>query len=170
MRVPWSYILLYLGLVFVQVLILNNIHLGGYMNPQLYLFFVLVLPVNISGWLLLSIAFFLGLTMDVFADSLAIHTASTVLMAYVRPLALRLVFGNVLPEDEIRPSFSRLGAARLFVYSLTLVLVHHLALFFLEIFHFGEVLQTLQRVGLSSMLSMVFVMTAFAFFDRSLNP
>ncbi len=169
MRIPWSYILLFLGLTLVQVLILNNINIGGSMNPQLYLFFILVLPVNIAAWLLLSLAFVLGLTMDVFSDSLAIHTASTVLMAYARPLALRLVLGNILPDDIISPSFSHFGGGRLFVYCLLLVLIHHLALFFLEVFHFGEVLQTLQRIGLSSTLTLVFVMTSFAFLDRSLN-
>lgn len=169
MRIPWSYILLFFGLTLVQVFLLNNVQIGGYMNPQLYVFFILALPVNIAGWLLLSLAFVLGLTMDVFSDSLAIHTASTVLMAFARPYALRLVFGNVMPEDEIRPSFSRLGGGRLFVFCLSMVLMHHLALFFLEIFHFGEIVQTLQRVGLSSILTLLFVMITFAFLDRSLN-
>lgn len=139
------------------------------MNPQLYVLFILALPVNIPGWFLLLLSFFLGLFMDAFSDSLAIHAAASVLMAFCRPAALRVILGATLPEEEIKPGFSKLGGARLVVYSLSLIVIHHSALFFLEIFHFAEAWQTLQRILFSSLLSLVFVLIGFAFLDRSLS-
>ena len=45
-----------LALVFFQVSVLNNIYLGGYVNPFLYILFILMLPVGMPkvGMIFLS--------------------------------------------------------------------------------------------------------------------
>jgi rod shape-determining protein MreD len=52
-----------------QVFILNNIQLSGFVNPYFYVLFILLLPFEIPGWLLLSLGFVLGLTIDVFSNT-----------------------------------------------------------------------------------------------------
>lgn len=59
-------ILWFVGLVLLQVLILNNIHLAGYATPFLYTYFILKFPSSVSRNELLLWAFFLGLIIDIF--------------------------------------------------------------------------------------------------------
>ena len=51
-----TFTLLFLFLIALQVLVLNNIQLGGYLNPYLYVLFVLLLPFDTPKWLLLIVA------------------------------------------------------------------------------------------------------------------
>ncbi len=166
LNVRWGYLALFVFLVLVQVLVLNNIHLGGYMNPQLYVFLVLLLPLNIPGLLLLSVAFVLGLIIDMFSDSLAIHAGATVFMAFCRPTVIRLVTGQFVAEDPERPSFSSFGTFSMIFYVIALVLAHHAVLFFLEVFRFSEVPHTLIRILLNTGFTALFVLLAFIFSDR----
>ena len=159
-------ILMFAGLVLLQVLILNNVYLGGYINPQLYVLFVLILPFDTRGWHLLLLAFLLGLVIDVFEDSLAIHAASTVMLAFARPFVLKLLTGKQPDDAGDVPSFRTLGTMTLFVYSLSLILLHHLVLFFLEVFHFRDFAGTIVRVVFSGGLTLLFVIIGFAMFNR----
>ncbi len=162
----WKLLLMFFAIVLLQVLILNNVYLGGYINPQVYVLFVLILPFDVRGWHLLLMAFFLGLLIDVFEDSLAIHTASTVMLAFARPFVLKLLTGKQPDDAGDVPSFRTLGTMTLFVYSLVLILIHHMVLFFMEMFHFRDFTETIFRVVISGGLTLLFVIIGFALFNR----
>ena len=92
-------------LVALQVFFLNNIQVSGYVNPYVYLLFILLLPPKLPKIMVLVLGFLMGLTMDIFADSYGIHTAATVLLAYIRPSVLSLVSikgGEDLEEISIK--------------------------------------------------------------------
>jgi len=78
-------------MVLVQVWILNNIQLSGYINPYLYIMFLLVLPFEISFWILIPAGFLLGITIDMFMHTPGLHAAATVFAAFVRPGVLSLI-------------------------------------------------------------------------------
>ena len=44
-------------LVALQVIVLNHIQWSGYVNPYIYILFILMLPVEIPNWLLLVLSF-----------------------------------------------------------------------------------------------------------------
>lgn len=166
-RFNLKYPVIFIILVILQVLIFNNIYLGGYLNPQVYIFFILVMPVFITGYVLLLLAFALGLVIDVFSDSLAIHAFACVMMAFFRPAVIRLFAGNLEQETTESPPFRSFGAFSLIMYCLVLILIHHLSLFLMELFRFDEFLQTVKRTLLSTGLTLVFIMLAFALLERS---
>lgn len=163
----WRNLFVFVLLVLMQVLLFNNVRISGYINPQVYVFFILMLSVHTRGYVLLLTAFLLGIVVDSFNDSLAIHTMATLLMAFFRPAVLRLLLGNVSLEGIEAPSFHSFGTVALFVYIFILVILHHLALFFLEIFRFSELTQTLSRVIASSGVTIIFVVFAFAVTENS---
>jgi len=160
-------IIRFLFLVLFQVLILNNINLGGYTNPYLYLYFILLLPFATPRWLLLVLAFFLGISIDLFTNTLGLNAAATVLMAFCRPYVIRAISRE--PEEElgIQPSLRLQGFTWFFLYSLILILIHHFALFYLEIFRFTEFFQTLLRVITSSAFTLALVfLSELLFYSR----
>ena len=77
-------ILRFIVLVAIQVFILNNIQLGGVINPYLYILFLLTLPVQTPRLLLLLIGFALGISIDMFQNSTGIHAFACVLIAFFK--------------------------------------------------------------------------------------
>ena len=139
--------------VLFQVLVMDNVMINGYMIPYVYLLFILLMPFETPRWLQLLAGFGLGLTMDLFSSTLGMHTAATVLAAYARSYMLDLL----APRDGYEPdSFPRIhyyGFLWFLKYTLVIVFIHHLALFYLEVFQLKEFFSTLLRVILSSALS-----------------
>jgi len=151
-------------LVALQVLIFNNVNLSGYINPYIYVIFIIMLPFEIPGWLLLVSAFFTGLMIDVFSNTIGMHTAATVLMAFCRPGVLRMFSIGKETESEAKPTVFYMGLYRFTMYSLILISIHHLAYFYIEAFRFSEFFKTFFRALLSiSFTTLVVVLSQYAF-------
>jgi rod shape-determining protein MreD len=150
--------ILFVIIILVQVLILNNIRFSGYVNPYVYLLFILLLPVEIPSWLLLLLSFGTGLIMDFFSGSPGMHSSATVLAGFARPYVLRVVSPRDGYEPGVDPSLAIYGLRWFLVYASIIVLIHHTALFYLEVFRFAAFLRTLLRVLLSSLFSVTFIL------------
>ncbi|MEZ5198817.1 MAG: rod shape-determining protein MreD [Bacteroidales bacterium] len=158
----------FIGLILLQVLILDNINFGGYVNPYLYVYFILLLPFEISGWLLLISSFLLGLGVDVFSGTPGMHAFASVLMAFFRPAVVKSIGSKREYEAGMSPCIKDLGFQWFFVYSLILILIHHLALFYLEVFRFSGFFNTFLRAIYSVIFTLVLViLTQFLFYKPS---
>ncbi len=154
-------------LVFLQVFVLENINLRGYINPYLYIYFILLLPFETPGWLLLISSFLLGFSIDAFLGTPGIHSASSVLMAFARPLVIKAIPSRKEFEPGMKPSISDLGFLWFFSYSAILILLHHSALFYIEVFRFTDFFSTFVRVIFSSIFSLMLAIIAQYLFFRS---
>jgi len=150
--------LFFLILVLLQVLFFNNIQFRGYINPYIYILFILLLPVEIPAWLLLIISFFTGLTMDFFSGSPGMHTSATVFAGFVRPYILSVIAPRDGYESGGNPSMYAYGFRWFLIYTIVIVVVHHTTLFYLEVFRFTDFFRTLLRVLLSSLFSITFIL------------
>ena len=149
---------IFILLVLLQVLLFNNIQFSGYVNPYIYLLFILLLPVEIPGWLLLIISFITGAIIDVFSGSPGMHSSATVLAGFVRPAVLRLVTVREGYEQGSSLSMHTYGFRWFLLYVTITVLIHHTALFYLEVFRFADFFRTFLRVLLSSFFSILFIL------------
>lgn len=150
--------LIFVLLILLQVLLFNNIEFSGYVNPYVYIMFILLLPFEIPSWLLLVISFLTGLIIDFFCGSLGMHTSATVLAGFARPYVLRLIAPRDGYEPGSDPSMFVYGFGWFLIYSVLIVLIHHLVLFYLEVFRFADFFRTLLRVLLSSLFSVSFIL------------
>jgi len=150
--------LIFILLILLQVLLFNNIQFSGYVNPYVYIMFILLLPVELPAWLLLFLSFLTGLVIDFFSGSLGMHTASSVLAGFVRPYVLQILSPRDGYEPGSEPSMIIYGFRWFLIYTLIIVLIHHTALFYLEVFRFTEFFRTLLRVLLSSLFSVTFIL------------
>ncbi len=153
-------------LVLVQVVVLNNIQFGGFINPFVYIMFVMMLPVKISRLLLLLIAFVTGITIDMFSNTMGMHAAACVFMAYTRPGILKLLAPRDGYEAESVPSAREFGFTWFFIYAAILTLIHHFILFYIEVFRFSEFFSTFLRVILSSLATLVTIMISQYLFSK----
>jgi rod shape-determining protein MreD len=160
-------IIRFILLITIQVLILNNIHLGGFVNPYIYIFFILLLPFETPGWLLIILGFFTGITVDLFSGTMGMHATATTLLAFSRPYVLKLFSPREGYEKHTQPTLRYYELFWIVRYSLLLILIHHFTLFFVEVFRFSGFFFTLLRIILSSMFTFVLIIISFhAFIKR----
>ncbi len=153
-----KHFLRFIFLVFFQVFILNNIEVSGYINPYLYILFVLLLPIDTDKWLLLISAFLLGLTVDIFSDTAGMHAAASTLAAFVRPGIINLVTQKQEVDTGTEPSVKEFGFRNFFTYSFLVTSIHHISLFYIEVFRFSEFFSTLYRAVLSVIFTMILIL------------
>lgn len=159
------FVVIFTLLILLQVLLFNNIQFSGYVNPYVYLMFILLLPFEIPPWLLLLLSFATGMLIDLFSGSPGMHSSATLLTGFVRPYVLRIISPRDGYEASLNPSMLVYGFKWFFFYTLIMVLVHHTALFYLEVFSFIDFFRTLLRVLLSSVFSITFILL-FEFYRR----
>lgn len=152
-----KYTLIFFVLVLLQVLILNNVQLSGYINPYMYVLFILLLPFETPRYLVLLLAFVLGLSIDLFSNTPGIHSSATVFMAFLRPFVIDLISAREVMDKAVSPRISQMGFGWFFRYVLILIICHHIFLFYIEVFTFNGALHTLMRSLLSSVFSIILV-------------
>lgn len=123
-------------LVPVQILILNYVHLFGFLNPYLYLMALLLLPFNMPKSLQYVIAFATGLIIDIFSMSYGIHASASTLIIFLRPFFLRMLDGNRATELGNAPLPGIKSLSWIVTYTAVLVFIHHFTVTMLEVFTF----------------------------------
>ena len=155
-------------LVLLQVLIVQNIHLGSYIVLLPYLLFILLLPFETPKLLLLLVSFITGLTIDVFYDTAGMHAAACTLMGFARYFLLKFIAPRDGYEQGLQPTIDDMGSAWFITYSAVLIFIHHLFFFYLEVFRWDEFFRTFGRIILSSIGTFIFVFVIqFLFYNIS---
>lgn len=149
---------LFILLFAIQVLLLNNIQFSGFVNPYVYILFILLLPFETSAWLVLVLSFFTGLLMDFATGIPGLHTSATVLAGFLRPYVLNVISPHDGYEQGDLPGIKTYGFRWFITYIMVMVFVHHLALFYIEVFRFEYFFRTLLRVLLSTAFSILFIL------------
>lgn len=141
----------------LQALILNNVHVAGYATPFLYVYLILKFESDVSRNALMLWAFFLGLTVDVFSDTPGMNTAASVLLAFVRPVILRLFMPRDA-VDSIVPTVRAMGFSSFLKYMVACVLIHHAVLLIIEFFSFAHIGILLLKIVASTVLTVLCIM------------
>jgi len=144
-------------LVFLQIFVLNNIQFSGFVNPYLYVLFILLLPFEISGWFMLVLGFITGLAIDIASTTIGYHTVATVFMAYFRYHLLQFIAPRDGYEPGMSPTLRSLGFSWFFKYASILTLAHHLVLFWVESFTLSDLLPATFRALASSVFTILLI-------------
>lgn len=143
-------ILRFILLLLLQVLIVQNINLGPYIIMLPYVLIILMLPFETQRVALMVISFFVGIALDIFHDSSGLHASACTLMGFSRHYVLKFISPRDGYDIGVKPTVDDMGLAWYLRYAGTLILIHHFAFFYLEIFRFNEFFGTFLRVILSS--------------------
>jgi hypothetical protein len=132
-----------------------------------YVAFIILLPFEIGPVLLMVIAFLCGLMVDIFYDSLGIHAAGCVLIAFLRPFWTKTVPPRGGYEMGMRPTIKIMGLGWFLTFTLPLIFLHHLVLFFVEAGGMHMFWFTLVKVISSTILTFLVVVILQYLFYRS---
>ncbi|MCL2417268.1 MAG: rod shape-determining protein MreD [Bacteroidales bacterium] len=160
-------ILRFVGLLFLQVLVIDHIQISSMITPFIYILAIIMLPFNTPRWLLLFSAFVLGFFLDVFSGTMGLNMSAVLIAAFVRPAVLNLVSPERDYEDDDVPNMKSLGILWFVVYVVAMIVIHHSAIFFLEVFRLNELGTTFLRIIYSSLATFVLVfLSQFLFTSR----
>jgi rod shape-determining protein MreD len=160
-------VFLFILLVILQVFVFNTIQFSNLINPYIYVIYILLLPFETPGWILLVSSFLLGFSVDTFSNTLGFHAAACTFMAVLRPSILNSFAPRDGYEPGTLPRLSYYGFTWFLKYTLLLVFAHHVVLFYLEIFRFSDFFSTLSRVILSTLFtSALIVLSQFFVFRK----
>jgi len=154
----------FLVLVLMQVFLFNHINFLGYINPYVYLLFIVLFPFNGNKGLLIFLSFLLGLTVDMFGDSGGVHAGASVFTAFLRPFILKFSFGVSYEYDVIK--INKTDYSKRIIYILLMVFIHHLVLFSMEIFNMDHILHVLKSTLFSGIFSMILLLGMISLFSR----
>lgn len=143
----------FIFLLFAQVVIFNNIDFLGYINPFPYILFIMLYPVNGNKALLLISSFLLGLLMDMFCNSGGVHATSCLMLAYFRPSIFKFSFGLSFEYQTVK--LNDVLTTERFSFILIAVIIHHLTLFFLEVFRLNFLWDILLRTIFSTIFTVI---------------
>ena len=115
-------------LLFLQLLLLNNLHFLGVCTPCLYILFLIALPAELPNWAEQLIGAAVGMIMDIACNAPGVHMAACVALSYYRPILLH----KLIPDDDrlIGTLSTRLIDFPAYIrLTVTLTLLHHTILF-----------------------------------------
>jgi rod shape-determining protein MreD len=157
-------------LVLIQVFLLKNTGYYNLATPHLYILFILLLPFEIPNFLLFVLAFLMGLTIDVFYDTLGLNAAACTVLALVRIFYISVTVQKQGFDNEPEPRLGLMGFRWFIFYTAILTFFHHLVLISFEVFRFSDVPYILLRVFLSSAFTIFLILvTEFIFFRKKVR-
>lgn len=143
-------------ILIVQVFLFNQVEIGWGAQIFALPLLIMMLPFNLSVFLLMLIAFLIGITVDSFSNTYGLHASSLVLTAYLRPI----FFGFFCPRegyDPLKfPNVQDMGFAWYFIIYAPIMFIHLFWFYSIEIFRFSEGLLTLRNISTSFVVSIGF--------------
>jgi hypothetical protein len=106
----------------------------GFLNPFVYILFLILLPLEISKTGQYILAFIIGFIVDAFLKTYGIQAFSCVLMTFLRPHIILILNGLKPLETGVKPVPGVKDFTWILIYTLLLVFVHQISVTTLETF------------------------------------
>ena len=157
-------IIRFIGFILVQCLILKGIDLSfgefDYFHVIIFHLFILYLPLNMPRWSILMLAFFLGITVDMFYDSPGVHASAALLTAYLRKPVLKFLEPQGGYNINEIPSLHYFDASWIVIYSSILTFAQLLWYFSMQafsvVFFFDIILNTIFSFIISIVIILIY--------------
>lgn len=158
LRTIIEFAILYVIMVVFQVVVFNHLVLWGVAVPLVFIYWLVRLPVTTGTNLTLTLAFLIGLSIDICSDTQGMNSLSCTIAAALRLPILRLYFPREEDLTDPEPSIRSLGSGIYMKYLLTFVTVYCAVFFIVEAFTFFRPLQLLLRICCSTLISFVIIL------------
>ena len=152
-----KYTLQFILLILIQVFVLNNINLFGYLNPYLYILFLIMYRFNNNQSETIFLGFLLGFSLDLISQSSGAHTIACLTIGFLRPyfaiFSFRLKLSE-LPENLISKearSLNKIGFLFLMIF------VHHFILFFIIFLDIKSIFLILKNTFFTTVFSIIVI-------------
>lgn len=138
----------------LQILLFDQLQLLGVCHPYIYILFLLMLPITLPHSVDMLIGAAVGIIMDIFCNSLGVHTSACVLVMFIRPY---LLGGIVNDKDRLNEQIClrTIGTSAMIKYLVMLIIIHHFTVFMLSAWSWTHIGWVLAETIVSSLVSFI---------------
>jgi hypothetical protein len=151
-----KYVLLFVAVTVLQLFLFDALNLGTYVNPLVYIAFVVLLPMNIRPFALLMAGAVLGVSMDFLTGSAGLHTIATLAVAYTRPFVLNFIVGKEYVIEGGIPSVKSLGLGKFARYASIVIFLQCIVFFTFEAMNWQYFYFVALKIVLSGGVTLLF--------------
>lgn len=151
-----KYIGQYILLMILQVFLFDQLQFMGVCHPFIYILFLLMMPITLPHSVDMLIGAMVGLIMDVFSNSLGIHTSACILLMFLRPYLLETILND---KDRLNEQISTrvVGPEAMGKYLAILIIIHHLMVFILSAWSWTHIGFVLLETLVSALITFIFI-------------
>ena len=110
----------------------------------------------------IAVSFFIGIVIDMFSNTLGMHAAACSLVGMINNPLMSTFSEKDLTENDT-PSYRSLGVAGFIKYVISLVLIHHIALFLIESISLFDPIFLIIRIFANVIFTVLFILIIEAF-------
>ncbi len=152
-------------LVFFQTLVFNNLYLFGFINPMVYIFFLVIYRFDYDQTFLIVSSFILGFLIDFFSQSGGAHTISTLTIGFIRPIIIKYTFTISSDMPVSFQNDNRILDKYLFLS--IIVGLHHFLYFNLVYFNLDAISLIIKNTLLTFIFSLILISLISIFYSKS---
>ncbi len=154
----FSYILMFVILVLIQVLLLNHIVLFNCAVCLIFIYFLIKLPINLSPNLVLTLGFLLGLFVDILSDTPGLNALCCTILASLKKPVFYAYEQHDDQKRNVSPSIGTMGFFNFSKYVFSLSAIYCILAFFVEFLNFSDVVQILIKAGGSTAFTFLVIL------------
>lgn len=149
-----SNVVRFFALLLLQILLLNQMDIHRWATPFIYVLFPLLLPISTPRPLVLLLAFVIGIIVDIFSNTVGIHAAATVFMAYARHSIIAMLTPPGDYDELPLPNIPTMGFRWFLIYASVAIFIHHFVYFALEYSNLSYIYLTFIKAFFSTALTL----------------
>lgn len=148
-----EYTIFFTALLLLQVFLFNNLNLSVFINPLVYVAFIVLLPMETRAVVMLLLGLVMGVSVDLMMGTAGLNTLATLFTAFTRRPVMMLMIGKETVGEGGIPGSGVLGTGKFLRYSTVVVLIQCIVLFTFETLNFSYFHYTLLKISLSAALT-----------------
>ncbi len=162
-----KYFFTFVFLVLLQITIFFHTSILGLAYCFIYVSLLIFLPLSINRSLLMTIAFLLGLTVDLFYNTPGINAFACVTIAFFKVSVFKFFLGNSDLDENVSIALNNTGISLFVQYTFFMLFFHHSLIFLIHNFDSRNIFYNLFTSFLSSLLTLfVIVLGEYLFFKE----
>ena len=155
----------FITLLFFQVFVFNNMNIFGFINPMIYLVFLVIYDFDSDQTLFILVCFLLGFSTDFFSQSGGAHTIATLTVSFLRPILIRNAYGVT---SEVPISFQAdTRKINKYIFLSLILILHHLIYFSVVFFSLSAIYLIIKNVFLTFIFSLILNVMVLNFYRKS---
>lgn len=142
-------------LLFVQVLIFNQIVFFGKYSPLVYVILIYTYPISKKKqYEFLILSFLLGFFIDLCSLTGGIHSSATLLVSFLRSFIIKGIINQKLEFCE--NLIHKISWVKKIFLLISIVLIHHSWIFIVEFFQWKSTLLIITHIFYNSLITIIF--------------
>ena len=149
-------------LILLQAFLLNNVNLFGFLNPYIYLLFLITYRFDNNPTLLILIGFIMGFLLDLITQGAGGHMIASLTIAFLRPYIIQFSFG--VNSDVSTGMVRGTSLSNRLLYLTLMVFIHHLILFIVVYFSLKSISIIFKYTFFNTIFSFTLLWISLSFF------